>query len=90
MLMHTIRSFSGFALALAIGYAAGVLMCVDAYHLGQSTAIDDELTGPGMICLPHRQWPAGRTLIPAAGAAASTLPAGDTEACLTLPSEHVP
>lgn len=88
--MHTIRSLSGFALALAIGYAAGVLMCVDAYHLGQSTAMKDGLTGPGMICLPRRQGPAGHSLFPAAGAAASTPPVGDTEVCPALPTEHIP
>lgn len=88
--MHTIRSLSGFALALAIGYAAGVLMCVDAYHLGQSTAMKDGPTGSDMICLPRRQGPAGHMPIPAAGAAAPTIPVGGTEVCLTLPTEHIP
>lgn len=86
--MYTIRSLSAFALALAIGYAAGVLMCVDAYYLGQSAALNDGLTDSCMICVPRRQGAAGSALIPATDAAALTLPVGDTEVCLTLLTEH--
>jgi hypothetical protein len=86
--MQTIRSFSGIALALAIGYAAGVLMCVDAYYLGQSNAIKGGLTGPSMTCLPRRQGPADDALASGAVEAANTLfPVGGAEVCLTLQSE---
>ncbi len=90
-LMQTIRSFSGIALALAIGYAAGVLMCVDAYYLGQSSVAKGGLTGPSMICLPRRQGPVD-TNSPYASAetATTTFPVNGTEVCQTLPSEHTP
>lgn len=55
--MSNLRSFSGFILALAIGYAAGILMCVDAYHLGQSNAIKNGWADPSGVCLPHRPKP---------------------------------
>jgi hypothetical protein len=86
--MHTIRSLPGFALALAIGYAAGVLMCVDAYHLGQSNAVKDGLTGARMNCLPRRRGPAGSTLAATADPAVSQLSVGGADVCPPLPSEH--
>jgi hypothetical protein len=86
--MQTIRSFSGIALALAIGYAAGVLMCVDAYYLGQSSVAKGGLTGPSMSCLPRRQGPADNTLVQGAAEAANRIfPVGGDEVCLTLQSE---
>ena len=87
--MSFIRSVPGFALALALGYAAGVLMCVDAYHLGQSSITGSGLTGPSdMTCPPRRQAPALASLRQPAQDVRTVVATGD--AACTVPSTEFP
>jgi hypothetical protein len=88
--MSFIRSVPGFALALALGYAAGVLMCIDAYHLGQSSITGSGLTGPSdMTCHPRRQAPAHASFPQLAQDARTVAATGDT-ACIVPSTESVP
>ncbi len=88
--MSFIRSFAGFALALVIGYAAGVLMCVDAYHLGQSSIVVAAPSGSVMTCLPGPQTLARVCFSGLGGDMPSIKKPGEEEICSVVQSESVP
>lgn len=88
--MFFIRSFAGFSLVLAIGYAAGVLMCVDAYHLGQSSNVASGPTGAGVTRLHHWQEPASPAPPGLAIDGSTGTPSIASEICIVVHPESVP
>ena len=89
--MSFIRSLAGFAFATTVGYTAGILMCVDAYHLGQADAFTSRPAEISPRCLPQRPPAAASGGVPAPSIPPPYGPqVGDDLVCFAHPTEFSP